>query len=226
MMKIVLLWFNKRKTANNSKPDEKDYDENDKLAKLRESLDNQNHLIDWKNGLIDSTFYNYTNLIISFGFVTLFAIAFPLTPLVYWIVTLVDVYTTKSTLLNISKRPNPVGAEDIGQWYNCLMFISITSIFTNVGVFIYTSNNLYIMSRFNKIIILFCLSFFFLFIFIMIDCTLSEDDNSIKVEELIKRQTYIVDKMNRFVTHRDEDIHDLEKIMDNNKYKASLAVKM
>jgi len=166
-------------------------------------LDKQNILADWKMDLIESTFYNYQTLCISFGFVSLFAIAFPLTPLIYWLVTAADTMATKSLLLNVSKRPTPIGGQDIGQWHHFLKFTAIVSIFSNVGIFVYSTNSLYNISQYTKLVIYFVSCFGFLFIFLVIDCTLDVGDT--KVEELILRQDYLAKKMNKFVTNRDEE---------------------
>jgi len=201
-----------------------DIDPEDKAALLRETLDKQNMLIDWKMDLIDSTFYNYRNLVISFGFVTLFAIVFPLTPIIYWVVTLADILTTKSLLINISKRPNPVGAQDIGEWHNCLRFIAVVGIFTNVAIFVYTSNNLYFLDRFLKIVTFFASSFLLMFIMLLIEsCT---RDSSLKVDELIQRQTYLVEKMNRYIANRDEEINDYSKIVDKVRFRKSITIRV
>ncbi len=201
-------------------------DSDDKYSKLRETLDKQNNLIDWKIDLVDLTFYNYRNLVISFGYVSLFAIVFPLTPFIYWIVTVADLYTSKSLLMNLAKRPNPVGAQDIGQWHACLRFIAISSIFCNSAIFCYTANDLFVLGTFLRIVVFFCSSFLLLFLFLLVDFSLSEDQGSLKVDELINRQTFLVQKMQKYILHRDEELNDFEKIVDHLRFKKSIKIKI
>ena len=225
MIKLLLLWLRKKFQESSAKTDVAQNTSDDAYCKLRETLDKQNLLLDWKMDLVDETFYNYRNVVISFGFVTMFAIVFPLTPLIYWGVTLSDITTTKSVLMTMAKRPNPIGAQDIGMWHNCLKFIAIVGVFTNVGIYIYTANHLYIYSSFNKIILFFVADFILLFIFILIDTFISEYGTR-KLKELIKRQDYIIKRMNRFITDKDEEIDDYKKIVDKVRFKKSISIKM
>jgi len=76
-------------------------------------------------------------MVINFGYITLFCVAFPLGPLVYWLSNLVEIKVDSYKFLNFSKRPFPERAENIGIWEFILKFITTASIFTNVALVVF-----------------------------------------------------------------------------------------
>lgn len=76
-------------------------------------------------------------MVINFGYITLFCVAFPLGPLVYWLSNLVEIKVDAYKFLNFSKRPFPDRAENIGIWEFILKFITTASIFTNVALVVF-----------------------------------------------------------------------------------------
>lgn len=61
-------------------------------------------------------FGDYLELLILYGYVTLFVVAFPLAPLLGLINNIVEIRVDSFKLMHECSRPIPMGAEDIGAW--------------------------------------------------------------------------------------------------------------
>ncbi|CAF3746759.1 unnamed protein product [Adineta steineri] len=81
----------------------------------------------------------YLELVIQFGFVTLFAVAFPLAPLFALINNLVELRLDAWKLLTRYKRPIPFKAADIGIWSDIFSGVSYLAVLTNAIVIAWTS---------------------------------------------------------------------------------------
>ena len=81
----------------------------------------------------------YLEMVINFGYITLFCVAFPLGPFVYWISHLVEIKVDSYKFLNFTKRPFPEKAKDIGIWEGILQFLVIASIFSNTALIVFNS---------------------------------------------------------------------------------------
>ncbi|CAF3714176.1 unnamed protein product [Adineta steineri] len=81
----------------------------------------------------------YLELAIQFGFVTLFAVAFPLAPLFALINNLVELRLDAWKLLTRYKRPIPFKAADIGIWSDIFSGVSYLAVLTNAIVIAWTS---------------------------------------------------------------------------------------
>merc|ERR1711916_76261 len=79
----------------------------------------------------EGTFEEYNEMIIQFGYITLFASAFPLAPILALINNIVEIRTDAYRLLTSTQRAESNGAEDIGVWYGILQFLGIISVITN-----------------------------------------------------------------------------------------------
>ncbi|CAF1416043.1 unnamed protein product [Adineta steineri] len=86
-------------------------------------------------GLIDE----YLELVIQFGFVTLFAVAFPLAPLFALANNIVELRLDAWKLLTRYKRPIPFKAADIGIWSDIFSAVSYLAVLTNAIVIAWTS---------------------------------------------------------------------------------------
>jgi len=87
---------------------------------------------------VDGTFGDYLELMILLGHFTLFPLVFPLAPTMGFILLLVELRVDGFKLFELVRRPLPRSAEDIGNWFYVIMAISWTSMFTNVGLVVFT----------------------------------------------------------------------------------------
>ena len=75
-------------------------------------------------------FKDYSTQIIQFGYVVLFAPAFPIASLVCWLGNLIEVRSDAYRYLVSSRRPPFAAAQDIGTWMHILLSIVKIGIFT------------------------------------------------------------------------------------------------
>jgi hypothetical protein len=86
-----------------------------------------------------NTIDDMAELIVQFGYVTLFVMALPLTPLLALINNIVEMKVDAINLVRQSQRPNPDGSYGLGSWNNVLGFFSIIAVGTNVGLITFRS---------------------------------------------------------------------------------------
>eukprot|EP00501_MAST-03F_sp_TOSAG23-6_P000866 GSMAST32.ASY1.ANO1.902.1 assembled CDS len=82
---------------------------------------------------------DYSEVVIQYGYVTLFVAAFPLTPLLARLSTVVEQYIDSNKLCYLIARPIPEGAQDIGAFYNYMVIVTKTAIITNGTLFAFTT---------------------------------------------------------------------------------------
>jgi hypothetical protein len=90
----------------------------------------------------EDTFAEYNEMIIQFGYITLFVAAFPLAPLLALANNVLEIRTDAFKMTQIYRRPPPLIAEDIGTWYGILEVMSVICVMTNCLIISFTSNRL------------------------------------------------------------------------------------
>jgi len=103
------------------------YDEAEEQSKLNKYEDKE-------------SFNDYSEMVIQYGFVTLFVVGFPLTPLLAFVNNVAEVHVDSIKLTIGHRRPNPRGVENIGTWNDFLAVMSTISVMTNVGLVFFTAN--------------------------------------------------------------------------------------
>jgi hypothetical protein len=101
--------------------------------------------IEAKLGDYADAFDDYNEMAIQFGYITLFAAAFPLAPLAALINNIVEMRTDAFKLLGTMKRPHPRTAKNIGNWYDILEIISYLAVITNVSLIFFTSKQVHLI---------------------------------------------------------------------------------
>lgn len=87
----------------------------------------------------DDTIDDYGEIVIQFGFICLFGMAFPLASLVSLINNLIEVRTDAFKLLRIHKRPDTDVATSIGGWLIVIRGLSMLSIVTTSAILTITT---------------------------------------------------------------------------------------
>uniref|UniRef100_A0A8C9SUH3 Anoctamin n=1 Tax=Scleropages formosus TaxID=113540 RepID=A0A8C9SUH3_SCLFO len=82
----------------------------------------------------------YMEMIIQFGFVTLFVASFPLAPLFALLNNVIEIRLDAKKFVAELRRPVAARAKDIGIWYNLLRGISKAAIIVNAFVIAFTSD--------------------------------------------------------------------------------------
>ncbi|XP_047209933.1 anoctamin-1 isoform X2 [Girardinichthys multiradiatus] len=81
----------------------------------------------------------YMEMIIQYGFVSLFVASFPLAPAFALLNNVIEIRLDASKFVSEIRRPDAVRCKDIGIWYNILCGISKFSVITNAFVISFTS---------------------------------------------------------------------------------------
>ncbi|KAF9923562.1 Anoctamin-7 [Linnemannia zychae] len=85
-------------------------------------------------------FEEYRELVIQFGFCTLFVTAFPIAPIFALLNNILEIRVDAYKLLTQHKRPIAQATEDIGSWGAILMLLTHISVFTNACLIAFRSN--------------------------------------------------------------------------------------
>jgi anoctamin-10/anoctamin-7 len=83
------------------------------------------------------TLIEYNEISIQYGFTTLFVSAIPLAPIIALFFNMWKIRIDGTKLLNNTRRPLPLAAEDIGTWYYIFSIISKLSVFSNAAIIFY-----------------------------------------------------------------------------------------
>jgi len=113
---------------------------------------NVKELLPWEEEFVNlemyppmGMFYEYLEMIIQYGFVTLFVAAFPLGPLFALLNNILEIRIDANKLVTGTRRPPASPAANIGVWEGILHVVSILSVVTNGLVIAVTSS--YITKR-------------------------------------------------------------------------------
>eukprot|EP00282_Hemiselmis_andersenii_P037798 CAMPEP_0169443350 /NCGR_PEP_ID=MMETSP1042-20121227/9308_1 /TAXON_ID=464988 /ORGANISM="Hemiselmis andersenii, Strain CCMP1180" /LENGTH=683 /DNA_ID=CAMNT_0009554571 /DNA_START=182 /DNA_END=2229 /DNA_ORIENTATION=+ len=91
----------------------------------------------------DGVFEEYQEMVIQFGYVTLFAAAFPLTAALALLNNCIEIRTDAYKLLQATQRPKHRSCADIGTWGSILDIITTAAILTNCALVGFTSHGLF-----------------------------------------------------------------------------------
>ncbi|TMW63463.1 hypothetical protein Poli38472_002404 [Pythium oligandrum] len=88
----------------------------------------------------EEAFEDYNEMVIQFGFINLFVVAFPLTPLLALANNMAEVHVDAVKLCFVHRRPFPHAAKSIGAWFYILRFMSYIALGTNCALILWTSD--------------------------------------------------------------------------------------
>ncbi len=153
------------------------------------------------------TFDDYAELVIQFGYTTMFVAAFPLATVMSFVNNYVEIRVDGWKLCQLCRRAEPRSCEDIGTWFVILEVTSMASIFINSALVAFTGTNTLNYTWALRIWIfilmssgLFCLRLLVAFLI---------PDTPAEVDIQLARTEYIVGKVLDNVV--DEDDADLTK---------------
>ncbi|NWZ92333.1 ANO1 protein, partial [Nesospiza acunhae] len=115
--------------------------------KRQRSLDHEEHMkkkqryeVDYNLEPFAGLTPEYMEMIIQFGFVTLFVASFPLAPLFALLNNIIEIRLDAKKFVTELRRPVAVRAKDIGIWYNILRGIGKLAVIINAFVISFTSD--------------------------------------------------------------------------------------
>jgi len=92
-------------------------------------------------------FEDYLELVIQYGYVTLFAAAFPLGAAFNYVFLFLERKSDAYKIEKLCRRPLSTNTSDIGIWDNIMVIISYASVFTNLFLFAYASKHAELVSE-------------------------------------------------------------------------------
>lgn len=87
-------------------------------------------------------FDDYLEIIINFGYITLFASAFPMAPLYTLIFHYVEIKQDIWKLYNVYQRPLPFKVNGLGSWLGVMNIMSIIAIMSNIVLVAFASHQI------------------------------------------------------------------------------------
>lgn len=91
----------------------------------------------------EGTFDDYDELVLQFGYVVLFVVVFPATPLLAFINNILEFRVDGTKLSEVTRRPYPIGAQDIGVWYSTLSVLAYCAIIINTMLLFLLPSNMF-----------------------------------------------------------------------------------
>ncbi|RIA84496.1 calcium-activated chloride channel-domain-containing protein [Glomus cerebriforme] len=96
----------------------------------------------------ESIMTEYEEMVIQFGFLALFGVAFPLAPLFAWINNITEIRSDAFKYIKALQRPVGHRAEDLGMWEKILTIISFIAVLTNAIIIAFHS--IWMENQFKK----------------------------------------------------------------------------
>ena len=88
------------------------------------------------------TFDDYLEIVINFGYITLFASAFPMAPVIIYIFHWVEMRSDKYKIIHAYRRPYPSKSRGIGSWNIVLNTMSFLCVISNIILFAFSSDQI------------------------------------------------------------------------------------
>lgn len=111
----------------------------DELAKSEMSEIEKAYLLEEYHVML-GTFDDYAELVIQFGYTTMFVAGFPLATVMSLVNNYVEIRVDGWKLCHVCRRPEPRSCEDIGTWGDIMEVISYSSIFVNSAIVAFTTS--------------------------------------------------------------------------------------
>lgn len=92
-----------------------------------------------RDAAVYDVFTSYLNLMLLFGFATLYVVALPLAPAFVFVAIALNLYLDRNFILNLAARPLPEGACSLGSWLLVFDAISYACTVTNLAVVVFSN---------------------------------------------------------------------------------------
>ena len=139
------------------------------------------------------TFYDYANMIVQYGYATMFIAAFPLATGMSLINSYFALRTCAWKLCQVYKRPNPRSCEDIGNWYVILEGINFIAVITNSALVAFTGSQISQQTWTYRLGIFIVMVFGILGVKSLINLAIA--DIPVEVDIQLQRQAFIISKI-------------------------------
>jgi len=183
--KISAWWKNSKLNFCNGErevvaPEENEPDGKKKCPQLSEVEEQETQLAEYPQ---TGVFEEYQEMVVQYGYVTLFAAAFPLTSALALMNNLVEIRTDAFKLLMFQRRPPYMCAADIGTWQVILDILTTCSVLTNCALVGFTSHGLFFyfpkMIPVQRVWITIICEHVLLFLKLLVDTCYSDTDKEV-----------------------------------------------
>ena len=145
------------------------------------------------------TFEDYCALVIQFGYIAFFSVAFPLAPLCALLTNIIEIRAGAYKLLRVYRRPLAVRSPGIGVWLAVLQVMSVVAVLTNCALIGFASdqvdNWVPNVSAATKIVIIFVFEHVVIAIKLIVHVYLFSVPRSVQLE--MQREKWDNDRMHR-----------------------------
>lgn len=154
------------------------------------------------------TFDDYNEMIIQFGYVTLFVVAFPLAPALALLNNYFEIRIDAHKLCHATRRPDPRGAQDIGTWGTIIDLMGSFSMITNVALVCFTSRRTTkSLNEYERLCLFVAVEHALLFLKWMLASIVDDEPQDVTLQK--QRTEFIVDKLVHLIA--DDDDSELSK---------------
>eukprot|EP00484_Ammonia_sp_Unknown_P001543 CAMPEP_0197021758 /NCGR_PEP_ID=MMETSP1384-20130603/2689_1 /TAXON_ID=29189 /ORGANISM="Ammonia sp." /LENGTH=1232 /DNA_ID=CAMNT_0042449663 /DNA_START=24 /DNA_END=3722 /DNA_ORIENTATION=+ len=96
----------------------------------------------YSSEIYERTFDDYCEILVSFGYATLFVISFPLAPFAAFVGLIVEARIDGYKLCKLTRRPFPRQADDVGTWQLAMEVMGWAVLVTNLCIICFSAENL------------------------------------------------------------------------------------
>ena len=147
-------------------------------------------------------------MVVQYGFVTLFVVAFPLTPVLALANNVLELHVDAIKLCFGFRRPFPYAGQNIGQWELFMNMISSISVVTNIAIIIFTTDLFETWPEWQKWALFVVAEHALLLVKIGVQMTV--EDCPQWVLDLLDRHELLVNKIFKGLEQEEEDDGDEE----------------
>ena len=154
----------------------------------------------------ESTFDDFAEIVLQMGLVTMFTLGWYLVPLLGAGEILLQIRVDAYKLTSQVKRPDPMPAETVGSWGMLMESMGLLAVYCNSAIIVFTTHSLNTYNLLQKVIIFFVLEQVILALKIGMHTYI--DDEPTALNELKRRQAFVVNRHKNVVFDDDDDDDD------------------
>ena len=96
--------------------------------------------LEFHKSALESTMSDYDDLVVTYGYSVMFAVALPIAPLLALVANFLETKLDSNKYLNVCQRPVPKSAAHIGTWFAIIELMSMISVATNLAILLFVSH--------------------------------------------------------------------------------------
>jgi hypothetical protein len=154
----------------------------------------------------DGTFDDFAEIVLQMGYVTMFTLGWYLVPTLAMVEVLIQIRVDAYSMTNLNRRPFPTPAESIGMWGSLMEGMGLLAVYTNTAIICFTSETISYYSFETRMFFFFILEQSVLLLKVATHALITDKPEFL--EDIKKRQAFIVDKHKNMIVYDDDDGED------------------